>query len=335
MSIPAIQKARIGAYITRQKLTGNGRFPLVLMLEPLFRCNLRCKGCGKIAYPSEVLSKQLSVNDCAVAVDECGVPVVSIAGGEPLLHPDIQLITRELTARKKFVYLCTNALLLEERLGDFEPSPYLTFNIHLDGLQEFHDARVNRKGTFQRAVTAIRLLVSNGFRVTTNTTLFDGEPPENAARLLDFLSSLEVEGMTISPGFCYATASDQGHFLGRNGTKTLFRNLFLLGRNRNWRFNHSSLYLDFLAGNQDYECLPWGNPTYNVFGWQSPCYLLNDGYATTYKELMEMTDWTRYGVGKDPRCANCMIHSGFEPAAVMDSVKNPLKAIMARLRGSF
>jgi len=305
------------------------------MLEPLFRCNLRCKGCGKIAYPSEVLSKQLSVNDCAVAVDECGVPVVSIAGGEPLLHPDIQLITRELTARKKFVYLCTNALLLEERLGDFEPSPYLTFNIHLDGLQEFHDARVNRKGTFQRAVTAIRLLVSNGFRVTTNTTLFDGEPPENAARLLDFLSSLEVEGMTISPGFCYATASDQGHFLGRNGTKTLFRNLFLLGRNRNWRFNHSSLYLDFLAGNQDYECLPWGNPTYNVFGWQSPCYLLNDGYAATYKELMEMTDWTRYGVGKDPRCANCMIHSGFEPAAVMDSVKNPLKAIMVRLRGSF
>lgn len=335
MSIPAIQKARIGAYIARQKLTGNGRFPLVLMLEPLFRCNLRCKGCGKIAYPHEVLCKQLSVNECTTAVDECGTPVVSIAGGEPLLHPDIHLITRELTARKKFVYLCTNALLLEERLGDFESSPYLTFNIHLDGLQEFHDARVNRKGTFQRAVTAIRLLVSNGFRVTTNTTLFDGEPPENAARLLDFLSSLEVEGMTISPGFCYANASDQGHFLGRNGTKALFRNLFLLGKNRNWRFNHSTLYLDFLAGNQDYDCLPWGNPTYNIFGWQRPCYLLNDGYAATYRELMDVTDWKSYGVGKDPRCANCMIHSGFEPAAVMDSVKSPLKAVMARLRGPF
>ncbi len=305
------------------------------MLEPLFRCNLRCKGCGKIDYPNEILSKQLSVKECATAVDECGTPVVSIAGGEPLLHPDIHLIARELTSRKKFVYLCTNALLLEKRIGDFEPSPYLTFNIHLDGLEKDHDDHVSRKGTFKRAVTSIRLLSSKGFRVTTNTTVFDGEPPVNTARLLDFLSSLEVEGMTISPGFSYTNASDQGDFLGRNGTKTLFRNLFLLGKNRNWRFNHSTLYLDFLAGNQDYDCLPWGNPTYNIFGWQQPCYLLNDGYTATYRELMDATDWKSYGVGKDPRCANCMIHSGFEPAAVMDSAKSPLKALMAKLRCPF
>ena len=333
MSIPAIQKARIGAYIARQKLTGNGRFPLVLMLEPLFRCNLRCKGCGKTAYPDEVLGRQLNVRESVTAVDKCGAPVVSIAGGEPLLHPDIHLIARELTARKKFVYLCTNAILLEEKISDFEPSHYLTFNIHLDGLHESHDARVSRKGAFHKAVAAIRFLLSNGFRVTTNTTLFDGETPETAARLFDFLSSLGVEGMTISPGFCYTNASDQKHFLGRHGTKVLFRNLFLLGKDRGWKFNHSTLYLDFLAGNQDYACLPWGNPTYNIFGWQRPCYVLNDGYAETYKELMETTDWTRYGVGKDPRCANCMIHSGFEPTAVMDSVKNPLKALMVSLRG--
>ncbi|MEE9418847.1 MAG: adenosyl-hopene transferase HpnH [Desulfatiglandaceae bacterium] len=333
MSIPAIQKARIGAYIARQKLTGNGRFPLVLMLEPLFRCNLRCKGCGKTAYPDEVLGRQLSVRESVTAVDKCGTPVVSIAGGEPLLHPDIHLIARELTARKKFVYLCTNAILLEEKISDFEPSHYLTFNIHLDGLHESHDAWVSRKGAFHKAVAAIRFLLSNGFRVTTNTTLFDRETPETAARLFDFLSSLGVEGMTISPGFCYTNASDQKHFLGRHGTKVLFRNLFLLGKDRGWKFNHSTLYLDFLAGNQDYACLPWGNPTYNIFGWQRPCYVLNDGYAETYKELMETTDWTRYGVGKDPRCANCMIHSGFEPTAVMDSVKNPLKALMVSLRG--
>ena len=333
MSIPAIQKARIGAYIARQKLAGKGRFPLVLMLEPLFRCNLRCKGCGKIAYPEEVLCKQLSVQECVTAVDECGAPVVSIAGGEPLLHPDIHRIAHELTARKKFVYLCTNAILLEKKIGDFEPSPYLTFNIHLDGLHESHDARVSCKGVFHKAVAAIRLLLSRGFRVTTNTTLFDGETPESAARLFDFLSSLEVEGMTISPGFCYANAADQGPFLGRHGTKALFRNLFLLGKDRDWKFNHSALYLDFLAGNQDYACLPWGNPTYNIFGWQRPCYLLNDGYAETYKELMENTDWTRYGVGKDPRCTNCMIHSGFEPTAVMDSARNPFKALMVSLRG--
>jgi len=306
---------RLGGYIIKQMLKGRSKFPLVLMLEPLFRCNLNCKGCGKIAYPGEILNRQLSVKECGAPVEECGAPVVSIPGGEPLLHPDIAVIVRELTARKKFVYLCTNALLVEKRIKEFEPSPYLTFNIHIDGLKERHDALVCAKGVFDKAVVAIRLLISGGFRVTTNTTFFDGETPENAARLLDFLTSLGVEGMTVSSAFSYEKASDREHFLTCDGTRALFQRIFNIGKGRGWQFNHSSLYLDFLAGNQDYECMPWGNPTRNILGWQRPCYLLDDGFAATYKELMENTDWGKYGVGKDPRCTDCMVHCGFEPTA--------------------
>lgn len=333
MGIPTIQKARVGAHILKHLLRGNRRFPLVLMLEPLFLCNLRCSGCGKIAYPEEILSRRLGVAECVSAAEECGAPVVSIAGGEPLLHPDIREIARELTARKRFVYLCTNALLLEKRLGEFAPSPYLTFNIHLDGLRERHDALVSRPGVFDKAVSAIRLLVARGYRVTTNTTFFGGETPESAARLFDVLTSLGVEGMTVSAGFGYESAADQENFLGRDGTKDLFRRVFEIGKGRNWTFNHSGLYLDFLAGKERYDCLPWAVPTRNIFGWQRPCYLLNDGYAATYRELLEATGWERYGTGKEPRCADCMVHSGFEPSAVLDSVLHPLKALSSRVRG--
>lgn len=333
MGIPIVQKVRIGTYIVKQLLANNQQFPLVLMLEPLFRCNLKCKGCGKIDYPKEILTKHLSVEECVTAAMECGAPVVSIAGGEPLLHPDIHTIVRELAARKKFVYLCTNAQLVEKRIRDFQPSTYLTFNVHLDGLNERHDELVCLKGAFEKSVAAIRMLVAQGFRVTTNTTIFDGETPENAAALFDYLSGLGVEGLTVSPGYSYEKASDQEHFLGREGTKNLFRRIFEIAKGRKWQFNHSSLYLDFLAGNQDYACTPWGNPTRNIFGWQKPCYLLNDGYVETYKELMETTEWKKYGSNKDARCANCMVHCGFEPTAVMDSVKNPLKAFMLNLRG--
>jgi hopanoid biosynthesis associated radical SAM protein HpnH len=333
LGIPAVQKMRIGAYIFKQMISGNRKFPLVLMLEPLFACNLRCNGCGKISYPEEVMKKRLSVDECLKAVEECGAPVVSIPGGEPLLHPDIPVIVHQLQARKKFVYLCTNALLVAKRLDEFRPSPYLNFNIHLDALGKRHDTLANREGVFEQAVSAIRLLISKGFRVTTNTTLFDGESPEQAAALFDFLTSLGVEGMTISPGFNYENASDQDHFLARERTRELFREIFELGRGRGWKFNHSSLYLRFLAGEQEYSCSPWGTPTRNVFGWQRPCYLLNDGYASTYRELMETTDWERFGVGKDPRCANCMVHCGFESSAVMDSVTHPLKGIRANLGG--
>lgn len=301
------------------------------MLEPLFQCNLRCKGCGKIAHSGEILSKKLSVDECVAAAEECGAPVVSIAGGEPLLHPDIHRIADELTARSKFVYLCTNALLVEKRIADFSPTNYLTFNIHLDGLRERHDALVCQQGVFDKAVAAIRMLIRKGFRVTTNTTFYDGESPENAARLLDFISSLGVEGMTIAPGFGYETAAAQEQFLGRSGIVRFFRDLFALGKDRNWVFNHSGLYLDFLAGKQDYECTPWGNPTRNILGWQKPCYLLDDGYAASYEELMETTEWSRYGVGGDDRCKDCMVHCGFEPSAVLDSVRYPWKLLKRKV----
>jgi hopanoid biosynthesis associated radical SAM protein HpnH len=267
------------------------------------------------------------VGDCVSAAEACGAPVVSIAGGEPLLHPDIHIIARELVNRKKFVYLCTNAILVSKRIHDFKPSNYLTFSIHLDGLRERHDSLVCRQGVFDQAVAAIGMLKSAGFRVTTNTTFYDGETPENAARFLDFVSTLGVEGMTISPGFGYEKASVQGQFPGRENTIQFFRELFELGKMRKWVFNHSKLYLDFLAGGQDYRCTPWGNPTHNIFGWQRPCYLIDDGYAETFQELMTTTDWTRYGTDGDQRCKACMVHCGFEPTAVMDSVRHPLKLL--------
>ncbi len=333
MGIPAIQQATIGAYVMKQLLKRNRRYPLVLMLEPLFRCNLRCKGCGKIAQPEETLRRQLSVEECVAAAEECGAPVVSIPGGEPLLHPDIVRIVAELTRRKKFVYLCTNAQLLEKRIQEFTPSPYLSFNVHLDGLKERHDLMVCKDGAFDKAILAIRLLVSKGFRVTTNTTFFGGETPENAARFLDFLSSLGVEGMTVAPGFSYEEAADQDAFLDRARAVALFRGILAKAREHKWKFNHSSLYLDFLAGNQAYACTPWGNPTYNLFGWQKPCYLIEDGHAGSYRQLMEETDWNRYGPGRDPRCADCMVHCGYEPTAVVDAVTSPLKALRVSLRG--
>ena len=334
MGIPLIQKARIGAYVGRKRFGSNGnrRFPLVLMLEPLFHCNLRCKGCGKIAYPKEILEKRMSPSECMAAVEECGAPVVSIAGGEPLMHRQLPEIVRGFAHRKKFVYLCTNALLVQKRIHEFEPSPYLTFNVHLDALEDHHDARVGRNGVFQNAISAIRLLVSKGFRVTTNTTLFKGETAETAGALFDLVTSLQVEAMTIASAFNYENAADQEHFFNRDEAITLFRAIFQMGKGKTWRFNHSSLYLDFLEGNQDYACVPWGNPTRNIFGWQKPCYLINDGYEPTYRELMKNTEWSKYGAGRDPRCTHCMLHSGFEPTAVMDSAKNPLKALRVYLR---
>ena len=329
-----IQKARIGAYIFRQRLSGNGRFPLVLMLEPLFRCNLHCKGCGKIDYSEEILQKMMSPEECVAAAEECGAPVVSVAGGEPLLHPQIAEIAQGLIARKRFVYLCTNALLVEKRIREFDPSPYLTFNIHVDGLSERHDDRVCLKGVFDRAMAAIHLLVSKGFRVTTNTTFFKGETSEGAGRLFDLLTSLRVEAMTIASAFNYEKASDQENFFTREEAIELFRSIFKLSKGRDWRFNHSSLYLDFLAGNQEYDCIPWSNPTRNIFGWQRPCYLLNDGYEPTFRDLMENTDWSRYGVGKDARCTHCMLHCGFEPTAVIDSARHPVKALRVHWRGA-
>ena len=334
MSIPFRQSLIILSYILKQRLRGIERYPLVLMLEPLFRCNLACAGCGKIDYPEEILDRRLSPADCMAAIDECGAPVVSIAGGEPLIHKEMPEIVRGLIERKKFVYLCTNALLLSRRIDDYTPSPYLTFSIHLDGNRDRHDASVCRTGVFDEAVKAIQQAIQRRFRLTINCTLFQGEPAQEVAGFLDEAMALGVEGVTISPGFSYQHAPQQDVFIRRQASKQLFRDIFSLGKKRRWRLNHSSLFLDFLAGNQSYRCTPWGNPTRNVFGWQRPCYLLVDeGYAPTFKALMEETNWDRYGTGNNPKCANCMAHCGYEATAVNDALAHPLKALRVSLGG--
>ncbi len=334
VAVPIIQQVRVGAYIMKQRLKRRDKYPLVLMLEPLFRCNLACPGCGKIDYEDDVLNRRLSFEQCMEAVDECGAPIVSIPGGEPLIHKEIKQIVDGIVARKKFVYLCTNALLLEKRLGDFEPSPYLTFSVHLDGLEHHHDRAVAQAGTFKRAVSAIKAAKAQGFRVNVNCTLFDQMTAEECAEFFDFCTNeLHVEGITVSPGYAYERAPDQDHFLGRTKTKNLFRDIFRLKGDKKWRFSQSTLFMDFLVGNQEYHCTPWGNPTRNIFGWQKPCYLLSEGYASSFKALMDETEWDTYGTGNYEKCADCMVHCGYEPTAVTDTVKHPLKALKIFLRG--
>ncbi len=335
MGVPLIQQYKMGKYILGKKLSGQKKYPLVLMLEPLFRCNLACAGCGKIDYPKEILDKRLSYEDCMSAIDECGAPVVSIAGGEPLIHKEMSKIVEGYIEKKKFVYLCTNAILLKKHMDEYTPSPYLTFSVHLDGNKERHDSSVCLTGVFDKCITAIKQAIERGFRVTINCTLFQNETAEEVAEFMDMAMELGVEGVTISPGYHYERAPQQDVFLKKRDSKQLFRNLFKLGVGKKWRFNQSSLYLDFLAGNQTYACTPWGNPTRNVFGWQKPCYLLvGEGYAPTFSALMEETEWDKYGVGRNPKCDNCMVHSGFEATAVNDTVANPLKALNVWLKGS-
>ena len=333
MPVPLNQMIRVGAYVVKQHLAGRKRYPLVLMLEPLFRCNLACSGCGKIDYPAPILNQRLSVADCLAAADECGAPVVAIAGGEPLLHKEMPEITAAILARGKFVYLCTNALLLEKKLDLFKPHRNFSWDVHLDGDRDMHDHAVSQEGVFDRAVAAIRRAKARGFRVCINTTLFDGADPQKVANFLDDVTAIGIDGVMISPGYAYERAPDQQHFLNRQKSKELFRGIFRRGKGKGWKFNQSSLFLDFLAGNQTYRCTPWGKPTRNVFGWQRPCYLLGEGYTKTFKELMETTDWDLYGTGSYEKCADCMVHSGYEATAVMDAVRHPLKVAAVALRG--
>ena len=338
MSIPLVQTYRVARYLAGRKLRGDKRYPLVLMLEPLFQCNLACAGCGKIDYPKEILQKRMSVADALRAVDECGAPVVSIPGGEPLIHREMPQIVAAIVARRKFVYLCTNAILLAKHIDEYRPSRYLTFSIHLDGNRKHHDESVCQEGVFDKAVAAIHLARSKGFRVTVNCTLFNGADPEEVAEFFDAAMELGIEGITVSPGYSYQHAPRQDVFLGRSASKRLFREIFKRRRGRasrtRWSFSHSALFLDFLAGNQTYQCTPWSNPTYNIFGWQRPCYLLTDeGYAPSYRSLLEDTHWDQYGVGRNPRCDNCMAHCGFEGTAVNDAFAHPIKALKAALRG--
>lgn len=334
MGLPFQAVARIGAHIAKQHLTGKKRYPLVLMLEPLYRCNLACAGCGKIDYPDEILNQRLSVAQCMEAIDECGAPVVSVAGGEPLLHRDMPEIVRGFLKRGKYVILCTNALLFKKKMDDYKPDPMFTWSIHLDGDKAMHDKSVCLDGTYEVAVEAIKMAKAKGFRVSVNCTLFNGADPQRVAAFLDEMKAIGLDGVTISPGYAYERAPDQENFLARTETKQLFRDIFALGNGgKKWSFTQSTMFLDFLAGNQAYACTPWGNPTRTVFGWQRPCYLLGEGYAKTFKELMETTDWDAYGVGNYEKCADCMVHSGFEATAVRDIMARPLTALGVTLKG--
>ncbi len=318
MSVPLSQMYTVVRYVISQKVKGVKRYPLVLMLEPLFRCNLACAGCGKIQYPDHVLDRRLAPEQCWAAADECGAPIVSIPGGEPLIHPEMSEIVSGLIQRKKYVYLCTNAILLERKLDDYTPSKYLTFSVHMDGLQVEHDLAVCRDGVYDVAVRAIQAALQRGFRVTTNTTLFNDANPERVRAFFDEMMALGVEGMMISPGYSYEKAPDQKSFLKRDRTRELFSRL-LTNRKPNWRFNQSPLFLEFLMGRRDYQCTPWGNPTYNIFGWQKPCYLLQDGYVSTFQELLDDTEWEKYGTGRNEKCAECMVHCGYEASAVEET----------------
>ncbi|HVV60664.1 MAG TPA: adenosyl-hopene transferase HpnH [Pseudolabrys sp.] len=334
MSIPLLQKLLVGSYVVRQRLAGRTRYPLVLMLEPLFRCNLACAGCGKIDYPREILNQSMPLEDALGAVDECGAPVVSIAGGEPLLHKQLPQIVEGIVARRKFVYLCTNALLMEKRMDQYRPSTYFTWSVHLDGDRDMHDKSVCREGTYDLAVSAIKKAKERGFRVNINCTLFNNADGERVAAFFDAVKAMGIDGITVSPGYAYERAPDQQHFLHRDRTKQLFRDILRRGRGgKNWSFSQSTMFLDFLAGNQQYHCTPWGNPTRTIFGWQRPCYLLGEGYVKTFKDLMEDTDWDSYGTGNYEKCANCMVHCGYEATAVQDTIKNPLKALAVTMRG--
>jgi hopanoid biosynthesis associated radical SAM protein HpnH len=332
VSVPLRQSTRIAAYLLEQKLRRREKFPLLVELEPLFQCNLACAGCGKIQHPEHVLRRRMPVEQAIGAIEECGAPMVSIAGGEPLIHPEIDELVRQLVARKKYVYLCTNALLMERKLSRFEPSPYFAWAVHIDGLRERHDQSVCRDGVFDKAVAAVRAARSAGFRVTTNTTFFTHDSPSTVRRVLDYLNDeLEVDQMMISPAYAYDRAPDQDHFLGVTETRALFRAAFADGRRKRWRLNHSPLFLDFLEGKVDFPCTAWGIPSYSLFGWQRPCYLMADGYTETYAKLLETTDWEAYGRGRDPRCANCMAHCGYEPTATlatMGSLKQSLRAVL-------
>jgi hopanoid biosynthesis associated radical SAM protein HpnH len=331
MPVPISQAWTVATYVLKQKLAGRKRYPFVLMLEPLFRCNLACAGCGKIQYPAHILKTELSPEECFKAVDECGTPMVSIPGGEPLMHSQIDKIVEGLVARKKYIYLCTNALLLKEKLHLFKPSKYLTFSIHMDGQREHHDFSVCREGGYELAVEGIKEAVKQGFRVTTNTTLFDGADPKSVRAFFDEMMELGVEGMMLSPGYSYDKAPDQKHFLGRARTRRLFRAI-LANRKKSWQFNQSKLFLEFLMGKQTYACTPWGMPTYNVFGWQKPCYLLQDGYTDTFQELLDTTEWQNYGTESgNPKCANCMVHSGYEASAV-DYTFSGLRGLWASIK---
>jgi hopanoid biosynthesis associated radical SAM protein HpnH len=334
MAMPLRQSLRLGRYLIGQKLRRNDKFALLVELEPLFACNLKCAGCGKIAQPASLLKQRMPVEQAVAAIEESGAPMVSIAGGEPLMHPQIDEIVRQLLHRRKIVFLCTNALLLPKHLHKFKPHRNFAWMVHIDGLKERHDESVNKEGGFDGAVEAIRQAQRAGFRVLTNTTFFNSDTPHDVIGVLDYLNDVvKVDNMQISPAYAYAKAPDQEHWLGVAETRELFRKAFADGRRKRWRLNHSPVFLDFLEGKRELACTAWGIPSYSLLGWQRPCYLLDDGYAATYRELIETTDWDAFGRGKDPRCANCMAHCGYEPTAVIATLGSLRETVRAAVGG--
>jgi hopanoid biosynthesis associated radical SAM protein HpnH len=330
MAMPLHQNIRLGSFLFKQKLLRRDKFALLVELEPLFACNLKCAGCGKIQQPHTLLKQRMPVEQAVAAIEESGAPMVSIAGGEPLMHPQIDEIVRQLLKRKKIVFLCTNAVLMPKHLHKFTPHRNFAWMVHIDGLRERHDESVCKDGVFDQAVAAVKQAQAAGFRVMTNTTFFDLDSPQDVIDVLDYLNDdLGVDNMQISPGYAYEKAPDQEHWLRVEQTRALFSKAFADGRRKRWRLNHSPLFLDFLEGKIDFACTAWGIPSYSLLGWQRPCYLLADGYTKTYKELIETTDWDAYGRGKDERCYNCMAHCGYEPTAViatMGSLKQTIRA---------
>jgi hopanoid biosynthesis associated radical SAM protein HpnH len=330
MAMPLHQSIRLGSFLFKQKLLRRDKFALLVELEPLFACNLKCAGCGKIQQPHTLLKQRMPVEQAVAAIEESGAPMVSIAGGEPLMHPQIDEIVRQLLKRKKIVFLCTNAVLMPKHLHKFAPHRNFAWMVHIDGLRERHDESVCKDGVFDQAVAAVKQAQAAGFRVMTNTTFFDLDSPQDVIDVLDYLNDdLGVDNMQISPGYAYERAPDQEHWLRVEQTRALFSKAFADGRRKRWRLNHSPLFLDFLEGKIDFSCTAWGIPSYSLLGWQRPCYLLADGYTKTYKELIETTDWDAYGRGKDERCYNCMAHCGYEPTAViatMGSLKQTIRA---------
>jgi len=313
---------KLGWYLFKQRLQGRKYFPLTMILEPLEACNLTCSGCGRIREYEPILDRRLTVEECLRAVEECDAPVVSIAGGEPLMHPHIGDIVAAIIRQKRFLYLCTNALLYKQAMKVINPSPYFSFVVHLDGLRETHDIAVEREGVYDVAIEAIQEFRQAGFRVCTNTTLYSGTGPEEYHELFAMLNDMGVEGMMVSPGFQYKEVAHHDIFLQREEAGSFFRRIFA-GCRDGIRFYNNPLYLDFLQGQRQYQCSQWTTPTYTPAGWRKPCYLLADGHAQTFKELMKTTEWEAYGWGRDPRCDTCMMHCGYEGSAILEAMHKP------------
>ena len=320
---PLELSVRLGYYILKNRLRGRKKFPLVTMLEPLEMCNLACVGCGRIREYKPVIDKMMPVEVALDAVKQSGAPIVSIAGGEPTIHPKIDEIINRLLEQKYFVYCCTNALLMERILKKVAPSKYLCWVIHMDGMEARHDESVARKGVFQKAVQGIEMALDQGYRVCTNTTVFRGSDVEDLREMFRFVGDLGVEGSMISPGYDFEDAPDQDLFLTRGESHALFKNLLDPAQTTGMRFYNNPLYLNFLKGDREYQCTAWSNPTYTVMGWRKPCYPLADEHVADVNQLYDDGLWERYGVGKDPRCANCMMHCGFESATIFQAVSTP------------